>query len=148
MFDLMPYAKKHSDALSRAFYDPFRELEEMERSFFANRKLPDFRTDIREQDGAYLLEAELPGFKKEDIHLDLQDGYLTISAERSSENEEKDENGRYLKRERSYGSFCRSFDMSGIDTENIKAAYQDGVLSLTLPKLIEQPKNSRRLEIE
>lgn len=148
MFDLMPYAKKRSDALSRAFYDPFRELEELERSFFANRKLPDFRTDIREMDGAYLLEAELPGFQKEDIHLDLQDGYLTISAERSSESEEKDENGRYLKRERSYGSFRRSFDMSGIDADNIKAAYRDGILTLTLPKLAQQPKNSRRLEIE
>lgn len=148
MFDLIPYTRRHGDSLCRGFYDPFRELETLQRSFFGQQELPAFRTDVRDQGASYLLESELPGFRKEDIHLDVDDDTLTISAERKSESEDKDENGKYVKRERSYGAFRRSFDLTGIDAQNIKAAYQDGVLKLTLPKQTEQPKTSRRLEIE
>lgn len=148
MFDLIPYTRRHGDSLCRGFYDPFRELETLQRSFFGQQELPAFRTDVRDQGASYLLESELPGFRKEDIHLDVDGDTLTISAERKSESEDKDENGKYVKRERSYGAFRRSFDLTGIDAQNIKAAYQDGVLKLTLPKQTEQPKTSRRLEIE
>lgn len=148
MFDLTPYTRRHNDSICRGFYDPFRELEALQRSFFSGSDLPAFRTDVKDQGDSYLLEAELPGMKKEDIHLDVNDDTLTISAERKAEAEDKDAEGRYVKRERSYGSFCRSFDLTGIDADNIKAAYVDGILRLTLPKQTEQPKAARRLEIE
>ena len=102
-----------------------------------------FRVDIRENDASYLLEAELPGFDKEDISLDVKDGILTISAQHKEEKEDKDEEGKYLCRERSTSSFTRSFDVSGIDTEKITAAYDKGVLTLTLPKQTEEVPASR-----
>ena len=148
MFDLTPYTRRHNDSICRSFYDPFRELEALQRSFFSGNDLPAFRTDVKDQGDSYLLEAELPGFKREDIHLDVNDDTLTISAERKSESEDKEEDGKYVKRERSYGSFCRSFDLTGINADAIKAAYVDGILKLTLPKQVEQPKAARRLEIE
>ena len=94
-----------------------------------------------------LLEADLPGFKKEDISVDIEGETLTIRAERTEEKEEKDGKGNFVKRERSYGSFSRSFDMTGIRTEDVSAAYENGVLKLTLPKKQETLPTSRRLEI-
>ena len=89
-----------------------------------------------------------PASKKEDIHVDVADDRLTVSAERHSNFEDKDKKGNYLRCERSYGSYARSFDISGIDAAGIKAAYADGVLRVTLPKQKEVPASSRRLEIE
>ena len=104
--------------------------------------------DIQEDGDNFVLEADLPGFKKEDIHVDVADDRLTVSAERHSNYEDKDKKGNYLRCERSYGSYARSFDISGIDAAGIKAAYADGVLRVTLPKQKEVPASSRRLEIE
>ena len=78
----------------------------------------------------------------------MEDGYLTIRAERHSEAEEKDKKGNYIRCERSYGSFSRSFDLTGINADQIKASYADGVLKLNLPKLEAQKPEVRRLEIE
>lgn len=129
-------------------FNPFKAMDEFERRFFGENSIAEFKTDIREQDGSIILEADLPGFKKEDIHIDLENGCMTISAERKNESEEKDNNGNFIRRERSYGSFSRSFDTTGIDTDNIKAAFENGVLTLTMPKVTELPPSSRRLEIE
>ena len=106
------------------------------------------KTDVRETEDSYVLDIDLPGFKKEDIHVDVADDRLTVSAERHSNFEDKDKKGNYLRCERSYGSYARSFDISGIDATGIKAAYADGVLRVTLPKQKEVPASSRRLEIE
>ena len=106
------------------------------------------KADIQEDGDNFVLEADLPGFKKEDIHVDVADDRLTVSAERHSNYEDKDKKGNYLRCERSYGSYARSFDISGIDAAGIKAAYADGVLRVTLPKQKEVPASSRRLEIE
>ena len=85
MFGITPYNKYHG------VYDPFRELEKMEKELFSGRDgLASFRTDIKDNGDAYLLEAELPGFKKEDIHVDIANGVLTVSAERKH-----DEEGQY-----------------------------------------------------
>ena len=94
-----------------------------------------------------MLEAELPGFKKEDIHVDIEDGYMTISAERSNETEKKDDKGNFVRRERSYGSFSRSFDVSSVKAEDITVEYKDGILTLTMPKKEENGPTSRRIEI-
>jgi HSP20 family protein len=122
-------------------------MEDFEKHFFG-RQLPAFKTDIRETENAYILDAELPGFSKEDIHAEVRNGYLTIHAEHKSENEEKDEKNNYIRRERSYGSFSRSFDLEGIKSDEITASYKDGVLSLTLPKEETKQTEGRRLEIQ
>ena len=144
MFELTPYARGNH---SFAAYDPFKEMEDFEKHFFG-RQLPAFKTDIRETENAYILDAELPGFSKEDIHAEVRNGYLTIHAEHKSENEEKDEKNNYIRRERSYGSFSRSFDLQGIKSDEITASYKDGVLSLILPKAETRPEEGRRLEIQ
>ena len=96
----------------------------------------------------YLLETDLPGFEKKDITLDIHDDMLTIRAERKSKVEEKDQKDKVIRMERSYGSYQRSFDISGVDADQIKAKYTDGVLRLTLPKLERPLPQGRRLEIE
>ena len=135
-------------------YDPFREMEAFERAFFSDpfagffntTELAQFRTDVTDEGDHFLLEADLPGFEKKDINLDIQGDTLTIHAERHSKVEEKDKKDKVVRMERSYGSYSRSFDITGIDPDKIKAKYVDGVLRLTLPKA-EQVKG-RRLEIE
>lgn len=137
-------------------YNPFREMEEFERnffgypfgSFFDNRDLAEFKTDLTDEGDHYLLEADLPGFDKKDIHLDINDDVLTVSAERHSKIEEKDKKDKVVRIERSYGSYSRQFDVSGVKTDEIKAKYDNGVLKLTLPKKEKIESNSRRLEIE
>ena len=140
MFELIPFTR-HVNV-----YDPFRALDEMQRSFFNDNSTLGFRTDVIDTGDAYKLEAELPGFKKEDISIDVENDCLTISAERKVEDEDKRPN--YVKRERVYGSFSRSFDVSGIDVEKIEAAYNDGILTLTMPKKVEVKPASRKLEIK
>ena len=142
---LVPYARKNH---SVSTFNPFHDFDELERAFFSDNALSEFKTDIQENGDSFLLEADLPGFKKEDIHVDVDDGRLTISAERHSNYEDKDKKGDFLRCERSYGSYARSFDISGIDAAQIKAAYSDGVLRVTLPKQTQVPASTRRLEIE
>ncbi len=142
MLYLTPYTRRHQVTP----YDPFAELDRLERAFFGDSTLNGFLTDIEDEGDHYLLEAELPGFKKEDIKLDLDGDCLTISATRQSKSEEKKKG--ILRQERSYGSFKRSFDVSDIDTESIGAEYEDGVLKLTLPKKQPKEATTRRLEIK
>ena len=144
MFDLMPF-----DRMSRNLfaYDPFREMEEMEKRFFGATMPTAFKTDIRETDAAYILDAELPGFSKEDIRVEIKENILTLSAERKAEKEEKD-GDRYLRRERSFGSYQRSFDIRGIESDAITAAYRDGLLTLTLPKKEIKKPETRAVNID
>ena len=115
---LVPYTRR---ALSA--FNPFREFDELERAFFKDNSISAFKTDIQDNGKEFLLQADLPGFKKEDIHIDLDDATLTISAERHSEYEQKDKKGDYVRCERSYGAYSRSFDTAGIDTENIRGDF-------------------------
>ena len=144
MFELTPFVNRHNQAV----YNPFAELENFGRDFFRGSDLTSFKTDIKDNGNAYELEAELPGFKKDDIHVDLDQNYMTISAQRSENKEERDKKGNYVRRERSYGSFSRSFDVSGIDVSAITATYDNGILKLTLPKQSETAPSARRLEIQ
>lgn len=136
-------------------YNPFRMMDSFERRMFrepfapynAGGKGNTFKTDIKEDDGKFVLEADLPGFKKEDIKLDVDNDILTISAERHSEHEEKDKAGNYIRCERSYGMYSRSFDMSAIDSEKITASYEDGVLRLDMPKKEELIPKKHEIEI-
>ena len=131
------------------FNDPFGMVaSRAENPLYGKHARNLMKTDVRETEDTYELDIDLPGFKKEDIHVDIADDRLTVSAERHSNYEDKDKKGNYLRCERSYGSYARSFDISGIDAAGIKAAYADGVLRVTLPKQKEVPASSRRLEIE
>ena len=137
-------------------YNPFHEMEQLEKqffgdpfgSFFDSRDLAEFKTDVLDEGDHYELEADLPGFRKEDIRLELKGDNLVISAQRHSSAEEKNKDGKVVRMERSYGSYQRSFNVSEIDTDNIRAAYENGVLKLTLPKRQQQIPESRILEIE
>ena len=141
MFGMIPF-NRHEDNL-------FDMFDNFERKFFGNTSttLPAFRTDIRDQGDKFLLEAELPGFDKEDISLELKEGILTIKAEHKMNAEDKDEQGTYLRRERRFGSFTRTFDVSGIDESSITANYTNGVLSLTLPKIAPVVPETRQIAI-
>lgn len=99
------------------------------------------KTDIRETGDSYELDIDLPGFKKEEIKAELNEGYLTIKAETASSNEEKDQEGRYIRKERSIGSCSRTFFIGdGVKEEEIKAKYDNGILKLSVPKMDTQPK--------
>lgn len=93
------------------------------------------KTDVRERDNEYELAVDLPGFKKEQINIDLEKGYLTISATKGRENEEKDDSGRFIRQERFYGTTQRSFYIGeNVKEEDVKAKFENGVLTLTFPK--------------
>ena len=134
---MIPYSTRNTRSGS-SLMDLF---DEFERSVFGEngRRVPAFSTDIRDEGSHYLLEAELPGFQKEDID-------LTISASHQENSEETRDN--YLCRERRSGSFSRSFSLEGIQEDGITAAYQNGVLELTLPKRQEVLPQSRKIAIQ
>ena len=98
------------------------------------------KTDIRETDGSYELDIDLPGFKKEEIKAKVENGYLTISAEKGLDKDEKDEKGAYIRRERYVGQCSRSFYIGeGVEQKDIRAKFEDGILKLSVLKK-EQPK--------
>ena len=93
------------------------------------------KTDIRETDGSYELDVDLPGFKKEDVKIQLKNGYLNIQATREEKKDEKDDKGKYVRRERYTGTCNRSFYVgSSIKHEDIHAKYENGILHVTFPK--------------
>ena len=138
---MIPYTNRSNASLMDLF-------DEFERSVFGEngRRTPVFSTDIKDEGDHYLLQAELPGFQKEDIDLDLKDGVLTISAKHQETNDHN--NGSYVCRERRYGSFARSFNLEGIQEENITAAYNNGVMELNLHKKQEILPQSHKIAIQ
>ena len=135
MFEMRPYRRN-----SMSTWNPFSEMEEMERrlfnnDFFSGRGLAEFKTDITDEGDYYELKADLPGFKKEDVKLDLDNGYLTISAQRNEELDDKDNEGRYIRQERATGSCARSFYVGKeLEPKDISAKFENGILTLHLPK--------------
>lgn len=146
MFGITPYTRRNNTELSG--YNPFRMFDDFEKNFWNSNELAEFKTDIKDNGNEYVMEADLPGFKKENIKIDIDNDTLTITAERKNENSEKDDKGNYIRMERSYGSFSRSFDVSGINTEEISASYNDGVLTLNMPKKTAKQEGARHLEIK
>lgn len=144
MFEMIPFRKRKEDAftqLAKSFNDLFDEdwlapLKSMSTSF---------RTDIRETDRAYLVEAELPGFKKEEIDIDYAEPYLTIRAVRNEEVSAEGKEHQIVRRERRYGEYVRRFYVQDIDEGGIQAVLKDGVLSLEIPK--RQRTDRKRIEI-
>ena len=99
------------------------------------------KSDIRELEGGFELDIELPGYKKENVNAELKEGYLVITASNKSDTEEKDEQGRYIRRERYVGSCSRSFYVGeDITEEDIKAKFEDGILKVSIPKKEAKPQ--------
>lgn len=140
MYGLTPFEKRAYD-----LFDAFHDFED---NFMNAPAALGCKTDIKDEGDKFVLEAEMPGFEKEDIKLDLDGDRLVISAEHSTSNDEKDDSGKYIRRERSFGSYSRSFDVSAVDTDKIDAEYKNGVLILQLPKKQASAPSARRLEIK
>lgn len=148
MFSLVPFSRKN-DGLSRK--DDFWGIDRFFENFFSDSPFgfwnnSPLRADVRETENEWIIDAELPGVNKEDIQVELDDGYLTISVERRDEvNEEK---GNYIRKERAYGSYRRCFYVDEVKEDEIKASYKDGILSLTLPKVKPTKKTGMKIEIQ
>ncbi|WP_298483411.1 Hsp20/alpha crystallin family protein [uncultured Ruminococcus sp.] len=134
----------------RTGYDLFRSMRDWENEFFGGKstQVSTCKTDIRDTGDSYVLEAELPGFQKEEIKIDVQGDVLTLSAmHKEKTEEEKNKEGTYLRRERSYCSYQQKLDISNVDASQLHAAYENGVLTLTMPKKQPAAPVSRQLEI-
>lgn len=105
------------------------------------------RVDVKDMDDHYQITAELPGVKKDDIHINLEDGILTLEAESSTEDKEEKE-GKVIRQERRYGKFMRSFNLgSDVHEEEINASFNDGILTLKAPKHVEPPPKVKRIAV-
>ena len=114
---------------------PMRELANVDRRLYGKNASHIMKTDVKETDGTYELEVDLPGFKKDEIGVKLEDGYMTISASKGLDTEKKDKHGKIIRQERYEGAMQRSFYVGeGVKTEDVKAKYEDGVLKLDIPK--------------
>lgn len=120
------------------FYDPFM-----------SRSSNNMRTDIIEKETEYELSMELPGFNKEDIRMELKDGYLMISANKNTDNEVKDDKGHVIRRERYQGNCSRSFYVGDVKEEDIKASFTNGELKVSLPKSnVKHAEEKKYIEIQ
>ena len=129
----MILTNKNFGLFDELFKDPFFS------NTFSRSENTLMKTDIQESGNQYLLDIELPGYHKEDIHAELKDGYLTVAATRNEKKEDSDAKGNYLRRERFVGTCKRSFYIGeGITQEDIQAGFENGILRLSVPK--EAPK--------
>lgn len=140
MFELIPFRKRREDAfgqLVKSFHDAFND------DVFAPFKgsMMSFKTDIKESEQAYLVEAELPGFQKEDIEISYADPYLTIKAVRKEDHSVEDTDQHIVRKERRYGEYVRRFYVQQIAEDQISASLKDGVLKLEIPK---QPNSGKK----
>ena len=121
------------------FDDAFRPMWDMDRALYGKHARAVMKTDVRETDSGYELDIDLPGFKKDEVKLDLKDGYLTISAVKGLDRDEKDKQGRYIRQERYAGQCSRSFYVGdSIQPADVHAKFEDGILKLTLPKAAQE----------
>lgn len=151
MFGLVSYGKRGNKlsgnndvwGLSKGIFDSF-----FNDPFFAGiaSGMNGFRADIRETDKEYIIDAEIPGVKKEDINVELRDDTLTISLDRDEEI--KDEKDNYIRRERRYGSVARSFYVENVVNDAVNAKYKDGILTIVLPKDKKAKKNSHKISVQ
>lgn len=148
MFSIIPYRTNHNMTRreNRGYFEDF--ANDFFRPFFADNfgmtaaQRP-MKVDVRDEDGKYVLEAEMPGMSKDNVKVEVEEGVLTISAS-YDDSRESDENSKYVYRERRMGSMSRSFNVEGIREDGITAEFKDGVLKLELPKCEPAPKPEAR----
>ena len=133
------------DGFDRSF---FRNFGNMDRVLYGKHAQNMMKTDVKETDDGYEVDIDLPGFKKDEIQLELNNGYLTISTQKALEKDEKNKKGRMLRQERYAGMMQRSFYVGEhITEEDVKASYESGVLHLVLPKK-DAPKMPEKKTIQ
>lgn len=126
------------DLFNDMFYFPFSSNDW---GYKPAKRVQSMNTDVQEFEDSYQIDYELPGFAKEDIQAELKDGYLTVKASKNDSKDEKDKEGKFIRRERSYGECQRSFYVGeDLTQEDIKASFENGVLKLIIPKKQPQPK--------
>ena len=140
------YIQKRNNYQHNPFFDAF---DDFFKPVFYDDRADSMRTDIKETENGYQLDVEMPGLDKKDIKISLENGYLTVSAEKSSREEEnKDKNEKYIRKECTVSCSRSYYVGDDIERENVKAKYDNGMLTLTVPK--SQPKQlpSHNIEIE
>jgi len=130
------------DLIPRKFY-----LDDIFDDFLSNKRDSAMKCDIYEKGGNYHIEMDIPGYDKKDISVEAKDGYLTITAEKNNEVDNSDEEKNYIRRERVYGKYQRSFYVGDLDQDNIKAEFVNGMLKVTVPKK-EEIEHKKVIEIE
>ena len=134
------FNKNLFDDLMDFEFPSFGELEDADKKLYGKHAAHVMKTDVKEHDDKYEVDIDLPGFKKDEIKLELQDGYLTVAAAKGVDKEEKDKKGKLIRQERYSGAMQRSFFVGKeVTEEDIKAKFEDGVLKLDIPKK-EAPK--------
>lgn len=145
MFGLVPFRRNNhmrmGDYVDNFFDDFFNDDFLAPIGFNSNS----FRVNVRDTGNEYIMEAALPGVKKDQINLEYRDNYLTVSAKR--EDRFEDNSGDYIRREIRCGEFKRSFYVDNIDKDKIDASFKDGVLKVVLPKLEKQNRDSHKIDI-
>lgn len=150
---LLPSANTLNSIFGESLFDDFFEdfARPARSAARYNTSAGIMRTDVKESDAGYELDIDLPGCKKENVKAELKNGYLTINAETNQNNDQKDENGKYIRRERYYGTCSRSFYVGeDVTQEDIKAKFEDGILKVSIPKKEEKPviEESKYIPIE
>lgn len=132
------------------FNDPFGMVaSRAENPLYGKHARNLMKTDVRETEDTYELDIDLPGFKKDEITVDLKDGYLTVAAAKGLDKDEQSEDEKYIRRERYAGSCQRSFYVGDVRPEDIKGKFESGVLTVSVPKMQEQlPETPSRIAIE
>ena len=134
------------------FMDPFNDpfFTSSRNALYGKHSKNLMKTDVRETDGTYELDIDLPGFKKDEINAEIRDGYLTVSAAKGLDKDQSDKDGRYIRRERYAGQCSRSFYVGeGVTEQDISAKFEDGILRLSIPKKPQpQLPETRRIAIE
>ena len=123
---------------------------EVEKALYGKHASHEMKTDVRETDSGYEVDIDLPGFKKDEINIQLDNGYLSISAAKGLDKDEQDREGKYIRKERYAGSMSRSFYVgNAITQDDIKAKYESGILRLSVPKkAAEEIEGAKRIAIE
>ena len=123
---------------------------EVEKALYGKHASHEMKTDVRETDSGYEVDIDLPGFKKDEINIQLDNGYLSISAAKGFDKDEQDKEGKYIRKERYAGSMSRSFYVgNAITQDDIKAKYESGILRLSVPKkAAEEIESAKRIAIE
>ena len=132
----------------RSGFDIFDEV--FNDPFFSKKENKLMKTDVKEKDGNYELEIDLPGYDKDDIKIELNEGYLTVTATKNESKDEKDKKGNYIHRERFYGECSRSYYAGeNVKEEDIKASFKNGTLTLVFPKEeTKQIEDKKYIQIE
>ncbi|MDO4617306.1 MAG: Hsp20/alpha crystallin family protein [Lachnospiraceae bacterium] len=127
------------ESLFNGFFDDFGTVWPERRPAQARPAV--MKTDVKETETGYELDIDLPGYSKEDVKAELKEGYLTISAKKETDDGKKDEDGKYIRRERYFGSCSRSYFVGKeVEQEDIKAKFENGILKISVPKKEAKPK--------